>query len=753
MTRMSKTEKPQRGPSVAAKLDEVKRGEVSPDEFLNREMSWLEFNRRVLHEALDERTPLLERAKFLSIFTSNLDEFYQKRVGGLKRQLAAGIIARTPDGRTPTEQLVAIRQMVLPMLQQQAACFTNDIRPKLREAGIHLLKWEELSEQERNLADRYFAQNVFPVLTPLAVDPGHPFPFISNLSTSLGVTLSHPNNDERMFARVKVPATLPQWVELGRDEGGKGMREEGNKGMKKESGNGSASSPQSLSPSVPQSPAYRFVSLIDIISHNMGALFPEMRIHNMMAFRITRNADVEREEEDAEDLLDMIEQELRERRFARIVRLEHGPNPDPWMRRFLMQELELAESDVYEMPGELDFTDMMALGDIDLAKLKYEPWTPTIPPLLADDETDIFSVIRAGDFLVHHPYESFNGSVERFVRTAALDPKVLAIKMTLYRTGEASPFIPMLIRAAETGKQVVVLVELKARFDEERNVQLAQKLEKAGVHVVYGVVGYKTHTKTTLIVRQETEGLRCYAHIGTGNYHAGTAKLYTDLGYFTCKSEITEDLAQMFNYLTGRSLKRDYKKLLVAPVNMEQRFCEMIERAIANQKAGRPAHIIAKMNSLEHRGICRMLYRASNTGVRIDLIVRGFCCLRPGVKGLSENIRVTSVIGRYLEHSRIFYFRGGAADPIDGEYYIGSADWMYRNLLARVEAITPIEGRALKERLWEILQIMLNDHRQAWEMRSDGSYVQRQPKLDSDEDADIGTHAALMRLTKQRVAG
>ncbi|MFA7237173.1 MAG: polyphosphate kinase 1, partial [Phycisphaeraceae bacterium] len=703
MTRMSKSEKQfrGRGPSIAAKLDEVKRGEVSPDEFLNRELSWLEFNRRVLHEALDPRTPLLERTKFLSIFTSNLDEFYQKRVGGLKRQLAAGIVSRTPDGRTPTEQLVAIRRMVLPMLQQQAACFTNDIRPKLHEAGIHLLKWEELSEQERGVADRYFTQNVFPVLTPLAVDPGHPFPFISNLSTSLGVTLSHPNSEERMFARVKVPATLPQWVELGRDEGTKGRRDEGKEAEPIPTASLRPSVPSSLSsstsclrPSVPSSlssPAYRFVSLIDIISHNMDDLFPEMRIHNMMAFRITRNADVEREEEDAEDLLDMIEQELRERRFARIVRLEHGPNPDPWMRRFLMQELELAESDVYEMPGELDFTDMMALGDIDMPALKYQPWTPTIPPLLADDETDIFSVIRSGDFLVHHPYESFNGSVERLIRTAALDPKVLAIKMTLYRTGEASPFIPMLIRAAETGKQVVVLVELKARFDEERNVQLAQKLEKAGVHVVYGVVGYKTHTKTTLIVRQETEGLRCYAHIGTGNYHAGTAKLYTDLGYFTCKSEITEDLAQMFNYLTGRSLKRDYKKLLVAPVNMEQRFCEMIERAIANQKAGRPAHIIAKMNSLEHRGICRMLYRASNAGVRIDLIVRGFCCLRPGVKGLSENIRVTSVIGRYLEHSRIFYFRGGAADPIDGEYYIGSADWMYRNLLARVEAITPIE--------------------------------------------------------------
>jgi polyphosphate kinase len=700
---------------------ETTRGEVSPAEFLNRELTWLEFNRRVLHQAIDERTPLLERARFLAIFTSNLDEFYMKRVGGLKRQIAAGVVSRTPDGRTPAEQLAEIRRLVLPMLQEQADVFRDEIRPKLAEAGVHLLRWDQLTDEERRTADAYFQANVFPVLTPLAVDPGHPFPFISNLSTSLGVALSYPKSDERVFARIKVPQVLPQWVRLDTDD---------------------------------TDGQFRFVSLIDIICNNIDDLFPEMTVRSMMPFRITRNADIERDEEDAEDLLELVEQELRQRRFEKIVRLEHGPAPDPWMRRFLMEELELTESDVYELPAELDFTDLNVVADLNLPNLKFRPWTPMVPPALADEETDIFSIIRAGDLLVHHPYESFTASVERFVRSAATDPKVLALKMTLYRTGDDSPFIKTLIRAAEAGKQVVCLIELKARFDEERNVQIAQALEKAGVHVVYGLVGYKTHTKTAMIVRQETDGLRVYAHIGTGNYHAGTAKLYTDLGLLTCKPAYGGELAQVFNYLTGRSMKQEYDKLLVAPVNMKRRFHEMIEREIEHAEAGRRAHIVAKMNSLEHRGICRSLYRASQAGVRIDLIVRGFCCLRPGVEGMSENIRVISIIGRFLEHSRVFYFRNNADHPVDGEFYIGSADWMYRNLLARVEAITPIEERPLRERLWELLTICLEDRRQAWEMHPDGSYTLRPPDPDADPNspAALGTQETLMRLTQGRCA-
>ena len=412
--------------------------------------------------------------------------------------------------------------------------------------------------------------------------------------------------------------------------------------------------------------------------------------------------------------------------------------------------MELTEADVYVMPAELDYTSLDPIADLSLPEIKYKPWKPVLPPALADEETDIFAAVRAGDLLVHHPFESFSASVERFIVTAATDPKVLAIKMTVYRTGDESPFIRTLIRAAEAGKQVVCLVELKARFDEERNVQLAQSLEKAGVHVVYGLVGYKTHTKTALVVRSEPDGLRSYAHIGTGNYHIGTARLYTDLGLLTCKPAFTYDLLQLFNYLTGRSLKKDYEKILVAPVNMEQRFFELIEQETEHARSGRPARIVVKVNSLEHRGICRALYRASEAGVEIDLIVRGFCCLRPGVDQMSENIRVISIVGRFLEHSRLFYFQNGAEDPCDGKFYIGSADWMYRNLLARVEAVTPIEDRPLRERCWQILQIMLNDRRQVWDMKSDGSYVRR---TSDDAPTNAGTHEQLMALHAPEVTG
>ena len=706
--------------------------------YLNRETSWLEFNRRVLHEALDDRTPLLERVGFLAIFNSNLDEYFQKRVGGLKRQLDMGIQSRTPDGLSAKEQLVLIRDLVLPMLDAQADCFLRVIKPALARHDIRLLRWEELDEKHRAQANKYFRTTLFPILTPLAVDPGHPFPFISNLSTSLGVILRHPsgkNNGETgpeeldaaglHFARVKVPAVLPGWVELG-----EGMTPDPDTGK----------------------PRHVFINLEQIIRHNIKALFEGMEIVEVEPFRITRNADVERDEEDAEDLLDLIEQELRDRRFARVVRLEVDDDPNHAMNQFLIRELNLHRHDVYQMPGELEYTDLWDVHKLNMPELKYEPWTPVVPPRLQDTDADIFSIIRQGDVLVHHPYESFSASVERFIRAAAKDPNVMAIRATLYRTSSDSPFLPELIRAAEQGKQVVVLVELKARFDEERNVGIAQLLEKAGVHVVYGVVGLKTHTKTALVVRREAEGMRCYAHIGTGNYNSKTANLYTDLGVFTCDPRLTGELVQMFNFLTGRSAKKDFDHLLVAPINMRRRFVQMIEREIEHaadwkQRGGDPddpnrPYICAKMNSLEDKDICAKLYAASQAGVKIELIVRGFCCLRPGVPGLSENITVISVIGRFLEHSRIFAFHNSGKR----EYYIGSADWMYRNLNNRVECIVPIYDPGHQARLQQILDILLADQRQAWDMQGDGKYTQRQPDP-NDPATSIGTHKALMNLT------
>ncbi|MBI1335634.1 MAG: polyphosphate kinase 1 [Phycisphaera sp.] len=702
----------------------------------NRDLSWLEFNRRVLHEALDERNPLLERVFFLAIYTSNLDEFFQKRVGGLRRQIAAGVASRTIDGKDPRQLLADIRKFVVEMNKTQADCYTQSVRPALAAAGVELLKWEELSQEERAFANDFFRANLFPVLTPLAVDPGHPFPFISNLSTSLGVMLRQPFGDgigddgrgERQFARVKVPRVLPRWVRL---------EPTSTKGKTK---------------------AMRFVNVLEMIEHNLQDLFPGMVIEQVMPFRVARNADIERDDEDAEDLLESIEQQLRDRRFANVVRLEVGEGASPEMTRFLLDELDLDDSDAYHMSSELDFTDLFTIASLRLPKLKNEPWSPVVPLRLQDDDADIFGVIRTGDVLVHHPYESFPASVERFIRAAAADPKVLAIKQTLYRTSSDSPFIPELIRAAEAGKQVVCLVELKARFDEERNIQVAQVLEKAGVHVVYGIVGLKTHTKVSLVVRHEAEGMRTYCHIGTGNYNSKTANLYTDLGLFTCNPDLTADCVELFHYLTGRSLKRDFRTLLIAPINMRRRFVEMIDREIAHcdawKKRGgklddpdRP-HIIAKMNSLEDLDIGAKLREASQAGVRVQLIVRGFCCLRPGVPGQTENISVLSVIGRFLEHSRIYYFHNAGK----GEYYIGSADWMYRNLNNRVECITPIYSPVHQQRLRQILNISLGDYRQAWEMQPDGGYVQRKPDqapADALPEAKLGTHRVLMDLARR----
>ena len=513
---------------------------------------------------------------------------------------------------------------------------------------------------------------------------------------------------------MKIPDTLPQWIRI---------------------------------ETVEFKEACRFVSLVDLIAHHLDRLFPDMKTSGVMPFRVTRNAEVEADLDDVQDLLQAVEEQVRQRRMETVVRLECPKDADPVNLRILMDALELGKEDLYEMPGLVEYRSLRNIATLPRTAFHHKPWTPLIPRRLQGEDSRIFDVIRAGDLLVHHPYESFDDTVLRLIKDAVADPDVLAIKMTLYRTGKDSPFVPLLIRAAESGKQVACLVELKARFDEHENIVLAQKMERAGVHVVYGVEGLKTHTKTTLVVRREDGEARCYAHIGTGNYHRHTARLYVDTSLLTCNPDLTADIADLFNFLTGRNRKVDYRKLLVAPANMKQRFLSMIEREIGHHKAGRPAHILAKMNQLEDRDICIALYAASQAGVPVDLIVRGFCTLKPGVPGLSENIRVISIIGRFLEHSRIFHFRNGAEQAVDGDYFIGSADWMHRNLESRVEAITPIEDRALKAELQEILQIHLLDQRSAWDMKPDGTYIQRKPTEPDGSPSTLGSHEVMMRKT------
>lgn len=688
-------------------------GSADLSRFLNRDVEWLQFNRRVLEVAADPRTPLLERLRFLAIFSSNLDEFFMKRVGTLHRRAAMGMSWPIPEALTPVQVKDQIRELVTQMGHDQAEILRVDLLSRLREHGIELLRWNELTAQEHREAENWFHQSVFPILTPLAVDPGHRFPFISNMSISLGVMLRRPGESEQLFARVKVPETPSRLYQV------PGTR--------------------------------RFVLMQEIIEHNLDELFPGMEVLKVLPFRVTRNAEIERDNEDVEDLLEATQQALKERRFARVVRLELGSRPNPRILRFLMDELQLEPEAIFETEGLLDYGALNQIADIDVPELHWPRWTPLTPTGMGDDEGDIFTLIRAGDVLVHHPYESFEATVEQFVEQAARDPRVVAIKQSLYRTSGDSPFVSSLIEAAEAGKQVAVLVELRARFDEARNILWARKLEDAGVHVAYGVVGLKTHTKTTLVVRQEATGLRCYGHIGTGNYNSKTARLYDDLGLFTSDPQITEDLVGLFNYMTGRSRQKEYSKLLVAPVAMKRRFLELIERETLLHTRERPGRIIAKMNQLEDRGVMDALYRASQAGVQIDLIVRGFCCLRPGLPGLSENIRVRSIVGRFLEHSRIFWFQGGRADPLEGDFYIGSADWMYRNLQTRVEAATPVEGRLLRSQLWEILQVCLEDRASAWTMAPDGTY-QRVPVGDigPDDPRAKGVHAQLMELALAR---
>lgn len=693
-----------------------------PQYYLSRELSWLEFNRRVLAEALDSRTPLLERLKFLAIFSSNLDEFFMVRVAGIKRQIEAQVNKVTPDGRTPQQQLNAIHERLLPMVTEQHQYFEHKIKLELAQNGIHLLSYIDLNQEQRTYLQRYFEEGIFPVLTPLAIDRSHPFPYLSNLSLNLAVVLKNPETKEELFARVKVPSSLPRFISLPKE-----LRVQANG----------------------QFAAWIGVPIGQVIAHNLKFLFPGMDIQDYYIFRITRDADLEVQEDEADDLLLAIEQELRKRRVGgSVVRLEINSSMPDYFRSLLIDELELEPEDIYTVEGLIGLRDLMSFISLPLPELKDKPWSSVLPRWMRDsediipatsgeDDKDIFAILRQKDVLVHHPYHSFSATVQQFISQAAYDPHVLAIKMTLYRTSGDSPIVNTLIDAAENGKQVAVLVEIKARFDEENNIQWAKKLEQTGVHVVYGLVGLKTHTKIVMVVRQEPEGIRRYVHIGTGNYNPKTARLYTDLGLLSARPELGADLTDLFNFLTGYSRQQSYRKLLVAPVNMRQRFLELIRRETEHAHQGKNGRIVAKMNSLVDPEIIEALYQASQAGVGIDLIVRGMCSLRPGLEGISDNIKVISIIGRFLEHSRIFYFNNGGKE----EVYIGSADWMPRNLNRRVEAITPIDDPDIAKELQEILGIMLSDNRKAWDLQPDGQYIQRRPAENAPE---LSAHDILM---------
>jgi polyphosphate kinase len=680
-----------------------------PPRYLNRELSWLDFNARVLALAEDPLVPVLERAKFLAIFGQNLDEFFQVRVAGLKDQVAAGLASTTADGRPPGQQLVEIRERAEELVSRQEAVFLEQVVPALSAVGIRLSSWRELDDDDEKFLVETFEQRIFPVLTPLAVDPGHPFPYISNLSLNLAVMLRDPSTGERRFARVKVPDLLPRFIVMPDGE--------------------------------------RFVPLEQVIAAHLDQLFPGMQIEEHFPFRVTRNADLTLEEDEADDLLAAVEMELRRRRFGRAVRLEIDAGISDEVRELLMRELDVGEDDTYLHVGPLDLGGLWAVHELDRPDLKDPPYQGITQAKLdpGDDERcDLFAAMREGDLLLHHPYDSFRSSVQEFIRQAASDPEVLAIKMTLYRTSGDSPIVKSLIRAAERGKQVVALVELKARFDEGANIEWARALETAGVHVVYGLVGLKVHTKTVLVVRDDHDGVRRYCHVGSGNYNPRTARIYEDVGLLTCDPDIGADLTQLFNYLTGYGREVQYRKLIVSPHYTRGGIESLVRNEMAVAAAGGAAAITMKMNSLVDAGTIDLLYEASQQGVEIDLVVRGICCLVPGVAGLSEGIRVRSIVGRYLEHSRVYRFANG-----DGEgcprYLIGSPDLMPRNLDRRVEALVPVERPDLQERLAEIFEINLADDTLAWELRPDGTWehVERRREVD--------THERLQELAQSRV--
>lgn len=678
------------------------------DLYLNRELTWLQFNRRVLHEAGDERNPLLERVKFLAITSSNLDEFFMKRIGGLKQQLGAGMTELTVDGRTPRQQIEECYAVVREMVREMQAVFAS-LKKALRDEGIAILNYDELNNRERKWLREYYYRNIFPLVTPQSIDPAHPFPFISNLSLNLLVTLRYPQDGEMSMSRVKVPVGLaaPRFIRVGEK--------------------------------------HRYVSLEDVMSHNLDMLFPEMDIVSCEFFRVTRNANTEKNEEHAEDLLSMIESELQERKFAPIVRLQTYRGMDPVHRGRLASELGLDEAaDVFEIDGFMSLRDLWEIHGLNFPELKDPPHHPIDHPGLQAPRPIFYAIREVGAILLQHPYESFTSSVERFLREAASDPKVRAIKMTLYRTESESRIVDHLIDAAENGKQVAVVVELKARFDEAANIRLASRMEEAGIHVTYGVVGLKTHAKVILVVRHDFDGLRRYMHLGTGNYHAGTARIYSDVGLLTCDEKIGEDVTELFNYLTtGYTPKRHYQKILPAPKICKRALLSRIEREIELHSPESPGLIQFKMNALEDVDVVKALYRASHAGVKIDLLVRDTCRLRPGVRGLSETVRVVSIVGRFLEHARIYYFRNGGAE----EYFIGSADIMKRNLESRVEVLIPIEAPELRRDLRALLDIQLADRRCAWDMQPDGSYVQRRPETAEQEK---GSHQLLVELAETR---
>ncbi|MDH3870992.1 MAG: polyphosphate kinase 1 [Gammaproteobacteria bacterium] len=682
-----------------------------PRLYLNRELTWLEFNRRVLHMAANEAIPLLERVKFLSIVAGNLDEFFMKRIGGLKQQIAAGINTSSVDGLTPQQQLQESQAVVRDIHREQNRIY-RQLNELLEAQGIRLCNYSELEREEQKLLREEFITNIFPLLTPLAMDPGHPFPFISNLALNLLVSLRYPGGSSSHYARVKVPnlkGIAPRFLRV----------------------DGSNT----------------YVRLEDVITQNIDLLFPSMEIISCELFRVTRNAIVEIEEEEADDLLAMIESELRDRHFAPIVRLQIEKGMKPIHRGMLAAELGLDEAlDVFEVESLMAMRDLFTIAGLKFPDLHDKPHKPVDHTRLAHDTRNIFHIIRErGALLLQHPYESFSTSVERFLRTASDDPKVLAIKMTLYRTSEESAIVDSLVNAARNGKQVAVLVELKARFDEAANIRWARRMEQAGIHVTYGVIGLKTHSKVILVVRKDYNGLRRYAHIGTGNYHAGTARLYCDLGMLTCDDAIAQDLTELFNYLTGYSPPPRYRKILTSPYTLKKTLLDKIDREINNHTENEPGLIQFKMNALEDVDITRALYRAAKAGVKVDLIVRDTCRLRPGLPGLTETAQVIGIIGRFLEHARIYYFWNKGKE----EYFIGSADLMTRNLESRVEVVTPVEDQKLRQELRLIIDVQLSSRKQAWEMQADGSYIERE---DTPGKKSLSSQETFIQLAQKRMA-
>jgi len=694
------------------------------DRFGDRELSWLAFNQRVLELAEDVDVPLLERVRFLAIFASNLDEFFMVRVAGLKRRIATGLAVTAVNGQSPREVLEAISIEAHTLMDRHAAVFTEQVQPALAEQGITIVRWSDLGPSEQDRLTKYFRKRLFPVLTPLAVDPAHPFPYISGLSLNLAVSLVNPTSGKMHFARVKVPPLLPRYLAV--------------------DAKGKPSVPDEHSAAHERGPM-SFVPIEDVIAEHLYYLFPGMEVERFRTFRVTRNEDVEVEEDDAENLLKAMEKELLRRRFGPPVRLELAAGMTDRVRDLLVRELRVGPEDIYELPAPLDATGLNVIADLDRPELHYQPWVPTTHRHLAEVESasgaDVFAAIRARDILLHHPYDSFSTSVQRFLEQAAADPAVLAIKQTLYRTSGDSPIVDALIDAAQAGKQVLALVEIKARFDEQNNIEWARKLEQAGVHVVYGIVGLKTHCKLSMVVRQEPDGLRRYSHVGTGNYHPKTARLYTDLGLLTCDSEVGQDLTRLFNQLSGYAPRSRFHRLLVAPRQIRTGLVERIEREAAAARDGQEAWIKIKVNSMVDETIIDALYRASGDQVPIDINVRGICALRAGVAGLSENIRVRSVLGRFLEHSRIYAFAHTVPGPEDDftgpEVLIGSADLMHRNLDRRVEALVRIAAGDHVEECIELVDLAVADSTSSWWLEPDGTWTRHHRDADGNPLVDL----------------